>query len=396
MMNFDVNAPRVIFGAGCSKTIPDVVNTINGIKTVMVVTDNGIKSLGIADPIEDALKKAGYNVVEYYDIAQDPTDKTVEEAALIAKSQNIDLFVAVGGGAVLDFTKAMALIMTNEAPLLDYSVFVGQKPVINDCMPWIGVPTTSGTGSEATHMALITGAEHDNRKLMVGNRSKMLATAAFLDPELVLGLPKSLTASTGMDVLSHAIEAYFSIFSMAANTYSDMWALKAIQLAGANLRKAVEDGQNVEVRANMMLAATFAGVSFGNSILQIGHAISHGIGETSHVPHGIACAWGLPYCIRRSGAANEEYKVVRVANALGLETKGKTKDELVIDLEDEIMKLNRDFNIPTPKSYGIGSKEAMEAGFNASVAYEQWMLQSGCVSVTNEELHSYYEELWAW
>lgn len=254
MMNFDVNAPRVIFGAGCSKTIPDVVNTINGIKTVMVVTDNGIKSLGIADPIEDALKKAGYNVVEYYDIAQDPTDKTVEEAALIAKSQNIDLFVAVGGGAVLDFTKAMALIMTNEAPLLDYSVFVGQKPVINDCMPWIGVPTTSGTGSEATHMALITGAEHDNRKLMVGNRSKMLATAAFLDPELVLGLPKSLTASTGMDVLSHAIEAYFS---MAANTYSDMWALKAIQLAGANLRKAVEDGQKCRSKSKYDACSNF-------------------------------------------------------------------------------------------------------------------------------------------
>lgn len=399
MKNFQGKMPQVDFGPGCIAGIPAVLASLSDVRNVMLVMDPGVKAAGLGDPVAKVISEAGYTVIEWTDIAQDPTDVIIEECAVKAKELNCQAFVGVGGGAVLDFTKVLAMIVNHEPPLMDYCPFTNAKIIDKDCTPWIAVPTTAGTGSEVTPMSLITATKIDNRKMMVVDVTqlhKMKAKACFLDPELITGLPQSLTASTGMDALSHCVEAYFL---EAATEYSDMWALRAIQMIGKEkaLSNAYYNGNDLDARGKMMYAAMAAAEAFGScGVLNIGHAIAHGIGETSHVPHGIACAWGLPYCIRRSCAVAEDWRVEKAADAMGLETAGKNKAQLVKEMEAAVMDMMKEFKIPTPKAYGIATPENLEAGCYASFNYEAWMLQAGNVEVKEDELHGYYEEMWAW
>ena len=392
--SFDGIAPRLVYGEGCSKTIASVMAKYPEIKKVMCVMDAGIKAVGIADPIQDTLKEAGYEVTEWAEIERDPSSVTVETGAKLAKDLGIDAFVAIGGGGVLDVTKCMAMLQTNEGKLLD-ELGVG-KPIANMCKPWFAVPTTSGTGSEVTCLSIITNLEI-HRKTCVKDTTYLRATAAFLDPELTLGLPKGLTASTGMDALSHAVEAYLTPF---ANEYSDMWNLEAIKRIVKYLPIAVADGKNIEARSKVMIAASYAGIGFANATLQIGHSIAHALGEsTGRVPHGIACAWGLRYAIRRC-AMGDHISVERMQTltaALGLDASSTDKKVLADLCEAKVDAMNKELEVPFPSQYNGGlTVEDKESAYNACITMEQPMLQAGGVKVENDEVKAYFDEMWTW
>lgn len=224
MIAFDAyNAPRIIYGEGVSKNVSALLKSL-GVKTVMAVYDEGIKKVGIADSVLDPIREAGFVVEEFGGVTADPPVEMIEEAAKIADEKNVDIYIAIGGGGVIDTTKCMAVMHTNPGKLLDYVLGVG-KPIPNACPHVIAVPTTSGTGSEVTALSIVTDTE-THRKVCIKDVVKMCPYAAYLDPALTTGLPKGLTASTGMDALSHAVEAYLV---GRHNEYADMFCENGIR-----------------------------------------------------------------------------------------------------------------------------------------------------------------------
>lgn len=390
MIAFDAyNAPRIIFGEGVSKKISDLLKNLN-VKTVMAVYDEGIKKVGIADAVLNPIREAGFVVEEFGGVTADPPAEMIEDAAKLAASKNVDIYVAIGGGGVIDTAKCMSVMHTNPGKLLDYVLGVG-KLIPNMCPSLIAVPTTSGTGSEVTALSIVTDTT-SQRKVCVKDIVKMCPYAAYLDPELTLGLPKGLTASTGMDALSHAIEAYLV---GRHNEYADMFCENAIRRVVKWLPVAVEDGKNIEARGQMMLAATFGGASFASSTLQAGHAIAHALGAALHVPHGTACAWGVNFAIQHCGKTVELERLQSMAGFMGIDTAGMDRQALVDACCKTVLNMNAALQIPTPQAFGIGTKEQMEAACTACWTNEQGML--GVAGVTDQnELHAYFEEMWTW
>jgi alcohol dehydrogenase len=390
MIAFDAyNAPRIIYGEGVSKKVSDLLKNLN-VKTVMAVYDEGIKKVGIADAVLDPIRAAGFKVEEFGGVTADPPVEMIEAAAKQADEKNVDIYIAIGGGGVIDTTKCMAVMHTNPGRLLDYVLGSG-KPIPNACPSIIAIPTTSGTGSEVTALSIVTDTT-THRKVCVKDVVKMCPYAAYLDPALALGLPKGLTASTGMDALSHAVEAYLV---GRHNEFSDMFCENAIRRVVKWLPVAVADGKNIEARGQMMQAATYGGASFASSTLQAGHAVAHALGESLHVPHGIACAWALNFAIKHCGKTVEMDRMYALAEYMGIDAAGMDRSAVVAACCKKVKDMNDSLNIPTPKAFGIGKPEQMEAAYNACWTYEQGML--GVAGVTDKkELHDYFEEMWAW
>jgi alcohol dehydrogenase len=389
--NYDAIMPRLIFGEDSSKNVGSIFHSMENVHSIMAIFDEGIKNAGISDPIIQSLKDDGFVVEEFGDIERDPSTDTIERAADIAKEKNVDAFVAIGGGGVIDVTKCVAMLSTNPGRTLDYELGVG-KPIPNKCKPWVGIPTTSGTGSEVTCLSIVTNTKI-HRKVCVKDVVKLRATAAILDPKLAVGLPKGLTATTGMDALSHAVEGYLVPI---ANEYSDIFCEAAIKKIVQYLPTAVSNGADLKARGEMMKAASYASIGFANSTLQIGHSIAHALGESVHVPHGMACAWGLPFAIRRCGEVVSFKRLQRLAGLLGIDVCGLERTELIHKCEEVVLSMNEELNVPTPKEYGIGSPDEMEKAYKACVTMEQPMLQAGGVKITDDSVHDYFEEMWRW
>lgn len=383
------NVSRIIYGEGVSQRVSELLKSLD-IKTVMAVYDEGVKTVGIADRVIAPIREAGIVVEEFGGVTADPPVEMIEEAAKIAAAKNVDAYIAIGGGGVLDTTKCMAVMHTNPGRLLDYVLGVG-KPIPNACPRVITIPTTSGTGSEVTALSIVTDTS-THRKVCIKDVVKMCPYAAYLDPTLTLGLPKSLTASTGMDALSHAVEAYMV---GRHNEFADMFCENAIRRVVKWLPVAVADGSNIEARGQMMQAATYGGASFASSTLQAGHAVAHALGGALHVPHGIACAWGLNFAIRHCSKTMELDRLQNLAEFLGSDVVSDDRQVLADACCKIVKDMNDSLNIPTPKAFGIGTREEMEAACTACWNYEQGML--GVAGVKDQdELHAYFEEMWAW
>ena len=389
------NLPRYFFGEGCAQNISAELKVL-GAKTIMAVFDEGIKAVGIADKVLNPIKEAGFKVVEFGGVTADPPAEMIEEAAKLAKANDVDTYVAIGGGGVIDTTKCMSAMQHNEGRLLDYVLGKG-KMLTEACPRVIAVPTTSGTGSEATALSIVTDTE-SQRKVCVKDIEKICPYCAYMDPDLLTGLPKGLTASTGMDALSHAVEAYLVKLH---NDYSDMYSAAAIKRIVKYLPIAVADGKNIEARGQMMLAAQFAGSSFASSTLQAGHAIAHGVGASLHVPHGTACAWGLNFAIKHCGKTVPVERLQELAGWMDIAGADKMDRQALVDaLCAKVKNMNETLGVPTPKTFkdgAIASKESMEAGFNATWTNEQGMLGVADVKAEDKDsLHAYFEEMWAW
>lgn len=303
-MFFSFELPtRILFGVGALGNLRLECDT-RGWKSVLVVTDSGVRKAGLLDALTARLKGLDYAV--YDGILPNPTVQCIESA--LALAQGRDALIAIGGGSVLDSAKAINAVKTHGGSVLDYE---GNDAVPSPCGPLIAIPTTAGTGSEVTFIAMVTVPERTQKLPLV---SRYLApTLAIVDPELTKTLPPSVTAHTGLDALTHAIETCVSV---SAQPISDLLALQAIKLIAENLPRAVKDGSEMEARASLSYAALIAGIAFNNGWVGLAHAIAHALGGLYDLPHGLCCALALPATMEFNLEAQRE-KYEQVAQALG-------------------------------------------------------------------------------
>jgi alcohol dehydrogenase class IV len=281
---FDVPS-AIISGGGCRRQLGKIAREF-GAKRVLIVTDPGVVEIGIAKEVEGSLTQAGCVVRIFDDVQPDPTDLNVAAGVLALQEHEADLVVAVGGGSPIDTAKVVAVRPANPGPLSDY---MGLHKIENPGIPLVAIPTTAGTGSEATKVAVITDASREVKMMMLS--TPLLPRVAIIDYELSLSMPKGLTAAVGVDTLTHGIEAYVS---KKSNHMTDPIALSCVRLVGRHLRRAWANGDDREAREGMMFAACQGGMAFSNSSVCLVHGMSRPIGAVFHLPHGLSNAILLP------------------------------------------------------------------------------------------------------
>jgi alcohol dehydrogenase len=335
----------------------------------MVVSDPGVVRAGLTEPVVKSITGAGLGAEVYSEVEPDPRIEIVEAALAAFKKQKCDLLVAVGGGSAMDTAKATAILASNPGKLRSYE---GWEKFETAPIPLFAVPTTVGTASEVTPFLVITDKEA-KFKFTIG--SPLAAPRiAFLDPLLVLGLPGNVTASTGMDALTHAIESYTSLLS---TPISEGLALHAIRLLAANIRAAVANSQNVQAMTGMLVGANVAGLAFSNTRLGNVHAMAHPLGAFWHIPHGVANALMLPHVMEFNALACP-VKMIEVAQAMGepvatFASAGTTEYELGLRAAAAVRKLESDIGIPSRlRDLGVESKSipdmAQDAMKSANIA----------------------------
>lgn len=351
-VNFNFNVPsKVIFENGCSIAVAEVIHEIQA-KRVCIVYDKGIKSAGIADKIIAPVEKAGIKVTHFTGVHPNPSIENVEEGYKVAAVADADAIIAIGGGSSMDCAKAINILLTNPGSIKDYE---GRGKVKNKTKPLIAIPTTAGTGSEVTAFTIITDTERQRKMIIAGENCG--ADIALVDPALTIGLPPAITAATGMDALTHAIEAFVS---KNASIPSNIHALKAMELIVGNLEEAVKNGTNLKARGNMMLGSLLAGIAFNQAGLGLAHAIAHPLGSHFGVAHGVANAIGLPYVVNyNSGLESVKEKHMEIASAMNIDTEKKSVDVISEELVSTIVKLSSAIDIPALRGLGI-TKEDLE------------------------------------
>ncbi|MBR5489772.1 MAG: iron-containing alcohol dehydrogenase, partial [Oscillospiraceae bacterium] len=305
MYKYDQLVP-VFFGDGAIDLLGEKVKEL-GCKKVICVYDSGVKAAGIAPRAEASLKAAGVDYVVFDRIEADPNDGIVDECGLMALEAGVDGFVAVGGGSSMDCAKAAALLMDHPAPIRQY--FTAPPSFIECCVPVIHVPTTAGTGSEVTQVAVITDSRDHSKPSIFMN-----SALAIVDPSLTLTVPPHVTANTGLDAFTHAAE---SITAKGRNPRSELLAKAAIEKIAKYLPIAYDDGSNIEARTQLCLAANWAGIAFQDTDCHLGHDMADGISATFHTPHGYNCIMVNAEIMNKCSEYIPE-KVQVIGEALGL------------------------------------------------------------------------------
>ncbi len=347
-MTTQLSFPRFTrIGAGAVDELGTVLTHL-GLKRPLVVTDSYLTTTGTAERLTKALVRAGLSPRLFSGTVPDPTTASLEAGLDVAGAHDADSVIGFGGGSPIDTAKALAVLAVNGGRMRDYKaphVYTGPA------LPIIAVPTTAGSGSEATQFSVISDSETDEKMLCPG--PSFLPIAAIVDFELTMSMPARLTADTGVDALTHAIEAYVS---RKANPVSDALALSAIRTIAGNLETAYRDGQDRGAREAMMVASTQAGMAFSNSSVALVHGMSRPIGAHFHVAHGLSNAMLLPAVTRFSvsGAVGRYADCARTYGAAGdADPDGVAADKLV----EAVTRLCRELDVPTPKSYGIDRRE---------------------------------------
>jgi aldehyde dehydrogenase (NAD+) len=305
-----IGPTKIVFGADSSKDVEIEMGILGGKKAVLV-TDGGIIKAGLIDHITKALGNKCVGV--FSDIPQDTGVEVVDAGAAFAKKNGADMVISVGGGSVIDTAKGMCMLITEGGKLRDFN---GIQLLTRPQIPHIVIPTTAGTGSEVTSAAVIMDKEMGQKRLLVENYN--IPRLAILDPKMTAKLPKLLTASTGMDAMTHAVE---SMHSVQHEPIADGLAIHAIRLLSRYLPVCVQNGSDLVARGQVQIAATLAGWAFGNALVGIVHAMAHSIGAIRHVPHGIANGILLADCMEFNlESCPDAYAMV--AEALGVREKG--------------------------------------------------------------------------
>jgi alcohol dehydrogenase class IV len=343
-MAYQLAAPRLMLVGG--GTVGEIANVLAkfGLSKPLVVTDPFMVSSGLVERCLAPLAMEKLTATVFSDTIPEPTDTVVEAGVRRLRDGAFDCLIGFGGGSPIDTAKAMAILATGTGPMRDYKV-----PFQADhaALPIIAIPTTAGTGSECTRFTVITDAARDEKMLIAGLGA--LPLAAIVDYELTFSVPKRTTADTGVDSLTHALEAYVS---KRATPYSDALALSAMALIGANLRLAFNEPGNAGAREAMMLGATQAGLAFSNSSVALVHGMSRPIGAHFHVPHGLSNAMLLP-AVTRFGLAAATARYAEAARRIGFAHTLDADDVAAEKLADGLARLNHDLGVPTPPAYGI-------------------------------------------
>ena len=330
--------PSVNFmGAGC---LPEAANAIqsHGFKKGLIVTDAILNQIGVVKQVSDLLNERHIETVVYDATKPNPTTHNVEQGLAMLKDNQCDFVISLGGGSPHDCAKGIALVAANGGHIGDYEgVDRSAKPQL----PLISINTTAGTASEMTRFCIITDEERHIKMAIVDKHTTPLMSVN--DPKLMLAKPASLTAATGMDALTHAIEAYVST---AATPITDAVALKAMELIQDNLRTAVKDGANLHAREQMAYAQFMAGMAFNNASLGYVHAMAHQLGGLYDLPHGVCNAILLPHVERYNAQVCPE-RLQDVAVAMGVDVSGMTVTDAAEAAIQAIQSLSQDVGIPT-------------------------------------------------
>lgn len=387
-MNEDIYAlempKKTYFGVRAVEKVREAVKELN-VSNALIITDKGVINTGLVDALIKELSSTTVKTSIFDEAEPEPTVKSIEKAVKYLKEiKDVNFIIAVGGGSVMDTAKCANVVAMNGGSILDYEDDIENPRPIRKLLPLIAVPTTAGTGSEASIWAVFTDTK---RKLKTGTADpKLIADVAILDPNMTKTMPPTLTAATGMDAFTHAIEAYVSTY---ANPITDAFSIQAIKLIAENLRTAVEDGENMEARTNMILASFMAGSAFSNSSLGIVHTMAEALGGFYRISHGITNTLILPHVMDFNLSANVE-KFMKIAEFMGEDVKGLDVNKASKKSVSAVKKLSRDIRLPqTLREVGVKRED-----FPALVEMTfKWANESGNPrEVSKKQLRELYEK----
>jgi len=343
--------PANFIGAGC---LPEAAQTAaqRGFKHALLVTDAFLNSSGMAAQVAHILREHGIAHTIYDGVKPNPTLANVQSGLDVLQQQGCDCLVSLGGGSSHDCAKAIALLAANGGTLADYDAStkglnVSQKPQL----PLMAINTTAGTGSEVTRASVITDEARHIKMTVVDHH--LVPLISVNDPQLMQGMPAALTAATGMDALTHAVESYVSVL---ANPMTDAWGIQAMQLIATHLRAAVADGSNQTAREGMAWAQFMAGLAFNNASLGYVHSMAHQLGGMYDLPHGVCNAILLPH-VEQFNAPTCAARLGDVARALGEDVQGQSASQAAESAIAAIRRLSADVGIPTGWGSLAGKRE---------------------------------------
>ncbi len=378
--------PKVMeIGAGAINKLAETLLSLD-CKAPCIITDSMMLQLGYVERVTDLLSAANIHTGVFADCIPEPTDNSIRAAVELVAGGAYDSLIALGGGSAIDSAKAIGILAKLGGDMRDYKV---PNQVTAAGIPVIAIPTTAGTGSEATRATIITDATSDEKMLCMG--LGLMPIAAIIDYELTLSLPPRVTADTGIDALTHAIEAYVS---RKANAFSDQQAIAAIKLLAPNLRAAFHEPENRSAREAMMLGATLAGIAFSNASVALVHGMSRPIGAHFHVPHGLSNAMLLPAVTEFSipGAPERYADCARLMGVASTQDDNATANQKLLI---ELKALNTELNVPSLADFGADQ----EKYFDIRQLMAEQALASGSPAnnprvPSIEEMVKLYTQIW--
>jgi len=381
-MSHQINLPRIMeIGKNARSKLPLILNSL-GAKKPLIITDKMMVSLGYIAQIQEILKAELIDSDYFDETIPEPTSSSIEAGVDHVKNHDYDAIIAIGGGCPIDSAKAISILSKHGGVIADYK-FPRQVNEIG--LPIIAIPTTAGTGSECTRFTIIT-----SEKMLCAGLG-FLPVAAIIDYELTMSLPARTTADTGIDALTHAIEAYVS---KKASPYSDAQAIAAMRLIGPNLQTAYHQPSNESAREKMMLGSTLAGIAFSNASVALVHGMSRPIGAFFHVPHGLSNAMLLPTITAFSiQAAPERY--AECAKAIGCANHDDSDDVANQKLIDTLIEINRDLAVPSLAEFGISKSDFDQVVHTmAEQALASGSPSNNPIVPSLEQIITLYQQLW--
>jgi len=327
---------RILFGAGSAEKTGTEAQLLKA-KKALIITDPGVIQAGLLEGIEKSLQSVGIPFAIFDGVEPDPRIEVVEKSAEKAKKEGMDLIIGFGGGSSLDIAKVTSVMVANPGKI---DSFFGIDLVPNLGVPVILIPTTAGTGSEVTPIAILSDTKEKLKKGIVS--PTLFPEVALVDPKLTIGLPPSVTAFTGMDALTHAIEACYSV---NATGLSDLLAIRAMELISKNLRMAYAYGENLSARSNMMEGSLLAGIAFANAGVGAVHAFAYPLGGEFHLAHGLTNTLMLPY-VMRYNILGCPYKFAQMAKAFGEKVEGLSELDAAETAVKFLERLSDDLRVP--------------------------------------------------
>ncbi|MEG0669098.1 MAG: iron-containing alcohol dehydrogenase [Clostridium sp.] len=384
MANLFLTPKQIIAGENALDLSIEYLNKFG--KKAFLVTDKMMVKLGALEKLTTVLENINIEYTIFDEVNSEPTDIIVNSGIEKYKENNCDFLIALGGGSPLDAMKAIGAMITNEGKITDY---LG-KVIPNDPPVLVAIPTTAGTGSEATQFTIISDTKNNVKMLLKG--PSLIPTLAIVDPIFTLTAPKNVTAATGVDALTHAIEAYTS---RKSQTMSDTFAISAVKRIYENILLAYEDGSNVKAREEMAIGSLEAGIAFNNASVTIVHGMSRPIGALFHVPHGLSNAMLLEKCLEFAKSGAEE-KFARLAKAIDVYKEGMSIEEAANEFVKSISLLLEKLNIDTLEDFGVDHEEFMSVSDKmATDALISGSPQNTMRVPTKEEIVEIYASLWS-
>lgn len=371
----------ILAGIGAIKRIGEEAKSLEAGK-VLLVTDKGVAQSGVADEVKNLLVKESIGVDLYDKVISDPDIACAEACVSVVRENRYDLVVGVGGGSSMDIAAVASVMATNPGSVRDYlGINLVKKPGI----PAILVPTTAGTGAEVTPNAILTDTQEKLKKAVVS--PYIIPRVAIVDPVLTVSMPPSVTSSSGIDALTHAIESYTSV---NATIMTDLFAREAIVMIGRSIRTAVAKGENLRARYDMSIGSLYAGISLANAGVTAVHALAYPIGGHYGVPHGVGCGLLLPY-VMEFNVLGDVPKFAEIARLLGERVEGLTLLEQAYRSVDAVMSIYKDLVIPQSLTELGVPKEAIPGLAKAAINVTR-LMKNNPRNMGEEDIRKIYEE----